>query len=82
MAVVEVSPSITVREGEKLVELPVIKAVFRALGVSAMKGNRLAQAMMAELTRELEEEDRKLGVDLFEVSEIRFSTRQRCCGSR
>lgn len=54
---------ISVREGEKTLELPVIKAVFRALGVSAMKGNRLAQATMAELVRGIEEEDRRLRVD-------------------
>ena len=54
---------ITVREGEKTIELPVIKAVFRSLGVSAMKGNRLAQSTMAELVRGIEEEDRRLRVD-------------------
>ena len=32
-----------VREGERTIELPAIQAVFRAMGVSAMKGNRLAQ---------------------------------------
>lgn len=58
---------ITVREGEKTIELPVIKAVFRALGVSAMKGNRLAQATMAELVREVESEDYKARLDLFET---------------
>ena len=40
-----------------------IKAVFRSLGVSALKGNRLAQATMAELVRGIEEEDRRLRVD-------------------
>lgn len=54
---------ITVREGEKTIELPVIKAVFRSLGVSAMKGNRLAQATMAELVRGIEEQDRQLRSD-------------------
>jgi hypothetical protein len=54
---------IIVREGEKTIELPVIKAVFRSLGVSAMKGNRLAQSTMAELVRGIEEEDRRLRVD-------------------
>ena len=40
---------VTIREGEELVELPAIQAVFRAMGVSAMKGNRFAQKTMAEL---------------------------------
>src|SRR5687768_6841201 len=49
MLLEEAYRSITVREGERTMELPVIKAVFRAMGVSAMKGNRLAQSAMAEL---------------------------------
>lgn len=54
---------ITVREGERTMELPVIKAVFRAMGMSAMKGNRLAQSAMAELVRGIEEQDRQLRSD-------------------
>ncbi len=42
--------------------------MFRALGVSAMKGNRLSQATMAELVRGIEEEDRQSRVSLFEVA--------------
>lgn len=68
MLLEEAYRTVTVREGEKLIELPAIKAVFRAMGVSAMKGNRLAQATMAELVREIEEEDRKARVDHFEVA--------------
>ena len=63
MLLEEAYRTICVREGEKTIQLPVIKAVFRSLGVSAMKGNRLAQATMAELVRGIEEEDRKLRVD-------------------
>lgn len=65
MLLEEAYRTISVREGERTTELPVIKAVFRALGVSAMKGNRLAQATMAELVRGIEEEDRKLRVEHF-----------------
>ena len=63
MLLEEAYRTISVREGEKTTALPVIKAVFRALGVSAMKGNRLAQTTMAELVRGIEDEDRKLRVD-------------------
>lgn len=63
MLLEEAYRTISVREGEKTTALPVIKAVFRSLGVSAMKGNRLAQSTMAELVRGIEEEDRKLRVD-------------------
>ncbi len=68
MLLEEAYRTVTVREGDQLIELPAIKAVFRAMGVSAMKGNRLAQATMAELVREIEEEDRKARVDHFEVA--------------
>lgn len=68
MLLEEAYRSITVREGERTIELPVIKAVFRSLGVSAMKGNRLAQATMAELVRGIEEEDRKLRVDHYAMA--------------
>lgn len=68
MLLEEAYRTVTIREGEKIVELPVIKAVFRSLGVSAMKGNRLAQATMAELVRGIEEEDRRLRSSLFETA--------------
>lgn len=60
--------TVSVREGDKVIELPVIQAVFRSLGVSAMKGNRLAQATMAELVRGIEEEDRQLRSSHFEAA--------------
>lgn len=63
MLLEEAYRTISVREGERTTELPVLKAVFRALGVSAIKGNRLAQSTMAELVRGIENEDRKLKVD-------------------
>lgn len=68
MLLEEAYRTISVREGDQIVELPVIKAVFRSLGVSAMKGNRLAQATMAELVRGIEEEDRQLRSSLFETA--------------
>lgn len=68
MLLEEAYRTVTIREGEKVVELPVIKAVFRSLGVSAMKGNRLAQATMAELVRGIEEEDRQLRSSHFETA--------------
>jgi hypothetical protein len=68
MLLEEAYRTITVREGDKTIELPVIKAVFRSLGVSAMKGNRLAQSAMAELVRDIEDEDRKLKVDHYSTA--------------
>lgn len=68
MLLEEAYRTITVREGDRTIELPVIKAVFRSLGVSAMKGNRLAQATIAELVRGIEEEDRRLRSSHFETA--------------
>ena len=48
---------VTIREGEKLIELPAVQAAVRSLAISAMKGSRLAQRDLAELVRQVE--DRK-----------------------
>lgn len=58
---------VLVREGDKTVELPAIQAVFRAMGVAAMKGNRFAQRTLAELVQSVEAEDRKLRLDHLEA---------------
>lgn len=56
---------VTIREGEELVELPAIQAVFRAMGVSAMKGNRFAQKTMAELVAGLEQREYDQKIEMF-----------------
>lgn len=56
---------VTIREGENLIELPAIQAVFRAMGVAAMKGNRFAQKTMAELVTALEQRDADARFELF-----------------
>ena len=68
MLLQEAYRTVSLREGERVVELPVIQAVFRSMGVSAMKGNRLAQATIAELVRGIEEEDRQLRSSHFETA--------------
>lgn len=57
--------TVTIREGEQFVELPAIQAVFRAMGVSAMKGNRFAQKTMAELITSLEHREFDEKMELF-----------------
>lgn len=59
--------TVALREGEDFVELPVIQAVFRALGVSAIKGNRLAQKTFAELMQNVEQADYRSKLEHFEV---------------
>lgn len=46
---------VTIREGDKVIELPVIQASMRALAISAMKGSRLSQKAFAEIVREVED---------------------------
>ncbi|QZD90988.1 hypothetical protein K3148_06280 [Qipengyuania aurantiaca] len=56
---------VTLREDGQLIELPAIQAVFRAMGVAAMKGNRFAQKTMAELVTGLEQRDAEARFELF-----------------
>ena len=58
---------VTLREDGELIELPAIQAVFRAMGVAAMKGNRFAQKTMAELVTGLEERDHQTHLELMET---------------
>jgi hypothetical protein len=46
---------VTIREGQDVFEIPAIQAVMRAMGVSAMKGNRLAQKTLAEIVQRVED---------------------------
>ena len=55
--------TVTLREGDRVIELPAIQAVFRAMGVSAMKGNRFAQRTLTELVRTVEQEDQALRIE-------------------
>jgi hypothetical protein len=46
---------VTIREGDRTIELPAIQAAMRALAISAMKGSRLSQKTLAEVVREVED---------------------------
>lgn len=59
---------VVIREGDKIIELPTIQAVFRAMGVSAMKGNRFAQRTMAEIVTRMEQADHNSRIELFQKS--------------
>src|SRR5881394_3026742 len=47
--------TVTIREGDKVIELPAIQAAVRSLAIAAMKGSRLSQRALAELVRQVEE---------------------------
>ena len=56
---------VTVREGDQIIELPAIQAVFRAMGVSAMKGNRFVQKTLADMVAKMEAEHYASKAELF-----------------
>ncbi len=64
---------VAIREGDRTIELPAIQAVFRSMGVAAMKGNRFAQRTMAELVQTVEEEDRRMRSEHMQVA-IEYKT--------
>ncbi len=62
---IEAYRPITIREGENVIELPAIQAVFRAMGVAAMKGNRLVQKQLTEMVTRMEGQDHQSRMELF-----------------
>lgn len=58
---------VMVREGDQIIELPAIQAVLRAMGVSAMKGNRFAQKMLTELVSKVENEHHRIQYENMEA---------------
>lgn len=56
---------VMIREGEDIIELPAIQAVFRAMGVAALNGNRFVQKTLAELVRKMEAEHHQSRMELF-----------------
>lgn len=57
--------AVTVREGDQVVELPAIQAVFRAMGVAAMKGNRFVQKTLTEMVTKMEAEHHASRLEFF-----------------
>ena len=62
---IEAYRPVTVREGEQIIELPAIQAVFRAMGVAAMKGNRFVQKTLTEMVGKMEAEHYASRFELF-----------------
>lgn len=64
---------VTVREGERTIQMPAIQAVFRAMMVDALKGNRVAQRTIAGLVQRVETEDQKLLTEYWQkMSEYKY----------
>lgn len=56
MILEEAYRSVSVREGDRVIELPAIQAVLRAMGVAAMKGNRFAQKTLTQIVQQVEQD--------------------------
>lgn len=57
---------VTIREGDKDIELLAIQAAVRALAISAIKGNRLSQKALAEITQTVEAREAEERLTLME----------------
>jgi hypothetical protein len=57
---------VTVREGDKVVELPAIQAVFRAMSVAAIKGDRHTQKALVEMIARVEANDHAILLRTFD----------------
>ncbi|HET6538824.1 MAG TPA: DUF5681 domain-containing protein [Sphingopyxis sp.] len=57
---------VTVRDGDRTIELPAIQASMRALTISAMKGSRLSQKTLAEVVRDVEDRHAREKMQLLE----------------
>lgn len=58
---------VTLREGDQVIELSAIQAVFRAMGISALKGNRFVQKTLAEMVARMEADHHRARLELFET---------------
>jgi len=56
MLLAEAYRPVKLREGDQVIEMPAIQAVFRSLGVQAVKGNRLAAKDLAAMVQNVERE--------------------------
>ena len=59
---------IQVRENDRVVELPMIQAVLRSLGVSAVKGHHRAQLALAHMVRTVQEQQHASRMELFKTA--------------
>ncbi len=57
---------VVVREGNKIVEIPAIQAVFRAMGVAAIKGDRHTQKALVDMVARVEANDHAVLVRSFD----------------
>jgi len=57
---------VSIREGNEVFEIPAIQAVMRAMGVAAMKGNRLSQKTLADMVQRVEAAEKTTRLETLE----------------
>lgn len=60
--------TVTLREGERTISVPIAQAVVRALGVKAVKGDHRSQRLFAELLGQTESANRMLHDEFLDVA--------------
>jgi len=60
--------TITVRDGERNITVPIAQAVLRSLAVNAVRGQHRAQRLFAELLAAVEEANRKLNAEWLDTA--------------
>lgn len=60
--------TVTIREGDKTIELPAVQAAMRSLAIAAMKGSRLSQKAFAEIVRAAEKRERSETIESMEAA--------------
>lgn len=59
---------VSVREGERISEMPTLQATLRSLGLAAVKGNRVAGKLFVDLAQKAEDEDRAERLEQFRAA--------------
>jgi hypothetical protein len=82
MILQEAYRTVSLREGDKIIELPAIQAVLRAMGVAAMKGNRFAQKSLTQIVQSVEREHRDTqmeNIESFTEYKIKWTAEYKRC---
>ena len=57
---------VTLRDGDEFIEMPAIQAIFRSMGLSALKGEPAARKLIVEIVEKVEREEKESRQALFE----------------
>ena len=67
LILIEALRPIQVRENEKIVEMPMIQAVLRGMGVAAVKGSHKAQMALTQMVKATQDKQHATNLELFKT---------------